>query len=205
MFDFNNIKETAGLKFVGYGINNNVVVTDVSAGENQNGTPFIQIQVKFDGAEDKDSTTLKLYMSPGAKDMSMKKILHMHQAINKLDLLKSRKFNTQQELAQGLKAMWMGRKFRLKLSGEEYMGVDKEGMPKIKVKLNIPFAPFAEACTQGAEFPMIADDATKLTFDKSNKYDYKPFDPSAGGYSAAPQASTGGFAPSASTDDDMPF
>ena len=195
MFDFNEVKETSSLKFVGYGVNNGVVVTDVTSGENQNGTPFIQINVKFKGADDKDSTTLKLYMSPGAKAISMKKLMHMHQSLNKLVHLKSRKFDTLNDISTGLKAMWVGREFRLKLAGEEYMGVDKDGLPKMKVKLNIPFAPFAEAAVHGAEFPAIADGDTKLVFTKSNKYDYAPYDPTKGDYKPSSPQSTGNFMP----------
>ena len=196
-FNFNEVKERKQLNFVGYDINDNVVVTDVVDGATQNGTPFIQINVMYEGADaTKDSTTLKLYMSPKAKDISMQKIMHMHQALNKLDLLKSRQMNTLQEVALALKAMWVGRKMRLKLTGEEYVGVDKEGNPKTKVKLNIPFAPFAESMQAGAEFAIAVD--TKLVFDKSNKYDYKPL--------AAPTTqASGGFAPPAGLNGEAPF
>ena len=195
-FNFGEVKERKQLSFVGYGVNDSVIITDVVSGATQTGTPFIQINVMFEGADAaKDSTTLKLYMSPKAKDISMQKIMHIHQAVNKLELLKSRNMSTLEEVAMALKAMWINKKLRLKLTGEEYVGVDKEGAPKTKVKLNIPFAPFAEAMQPGAEFAIAVD--TKLVFDKSNKYDYKPLD--------APAQATGGFTPPVGLADEAPF
>jgi len=177
MFDFNKVKEIKKLKFVGYGINEPVVVNDVTAGESQTGTPFIQINVKFEGDDDKNSTTLKLYMSPKAQEISMRKIMHMHQGLNKLTLLKALNAADLASLAASLKGMWINRKFRLKLAGEEYLGVDQTGYPKTKVKLNIPFPPFVEAMTPNAEYGMVGlSTDSKLMFDKSNKYDYKPLD-----------------------------
>jgi hypothetical protein len=205
MFDFSQVKDTPKLKFVGYGINAPVVVCDVTNGETASSTPFIQINVKFqEETDDSKSTTLKLYMSPKAQDISMKKIMHMHQAINKLDVLKSLKSNDLASLAASLKAMWINRPFRLKLSAEEYVGTDMQtGEPKTKIKLNIPFAPFAEAMTPNAEFKSIMNDSdSALTFDKSNKYDYKPLDAA-----SIPTQSSGGFTPPAVTgsEDNVPF
>jgi hypothetical protein len=177
MFDFNNVKETNKLKFVGYGINEPVVVSDVTSGENQNGTPFIQINVKFKDDVDTNSTTLKLYMSQGALDISMRKIMHMHQALNKKELLTNLNAKSLDDLAGSLKAMWINKEFRLKLAGKEYIGVDKtSGEPKTKVRLDIPFPPFAEALTKNAEYAHA--EKTALKFDKADKYDYKTLSPS---------------------------
>ena len=202
MFDFGKVKEDKKLKFVGYGINDAVVVSDVQAGSSQNGTPFIQINVKYDGDEDKNSTTLKLYMSPKAQEISMRKILHLHQAMNKKELLSKMTAPTLEVLATKLKGMWVNRKFRLKLAGEEYVGVAPDGTPKTKVKLNIPFPPFAEPMNGMAETPAVTE--TKLTFDKSNKYDYKALDASALAAQATPVTSSEAF-DSFPSDDSMPF
>ena len=201
MFDFNKVKEVSKLKFVGYGVNESVVVNDVTSGESQAGTPFIQINVKFEGDDDKNSTTLKLYMSPRAQEISMRKILHLHQSMNKKTLLNALNSATLADLAASLKALWINRTVRLKLAGEEYIGVDKDsGTPKTKVKLNIPFPPFAEAMTGNAEYPKM--DKTKLVFDKGNKYDYKPIDEAQVGEAMKSYTPADG---KPSEDDGMPF
>lgn len=201
MFDFNKVKEISPLKFVGYGVNEPVVVNDVISGESQAGTPFIQINVKFEGDDDKNSTTLKLYMSEKAQDISMRKILHLHQALNKKTLLNSLSSPTLASLASSLKAMWVNRPIRLKLSGEEYIGSDKDtGLPKTKVKLNVPFPPFAEALTMNAEYAKEAE--TKLTFDKKKKKDYKPITDAQVVDSIKSYTPAGG---TPSENDDMPF
>lgn len=178
MFDFNEVKEpsTRGkLKFVGYGINEDVVVSTVTSGKAQTGTDFIEVKVKFKDAPDTESTTLKLYFTAKSTKISMEKIMHIHAAVNKMSLLATRKMGSLEEVASTLNTLWVNRPFRLKLTGEEWPGTDNNtGLPKTKVKLNIPFVPFAEPITALAEKPAIKVEDTGLTFDKQNERDYKP-------------------------------
>jgi hypothetical protein len=175
MFNFTEVTDAPKLSFVGYGINEPVIVSNVEAGASEKGTPNLAIKLKFaTEKDDSNSTTIRLWFSEKAKAIGMRKIMHIHKALGKEETLKNLQAETLDQLAAALKVMWANKPMRIKLTGEEYMGVDKEGKQKVKVRLNVPFPPFAEALTEGAEKPKV--ETTSLTFDKSNSYDYKPLD-----------------------------
>ena len=171
MFDFNEIKE--GRRFVGFGINHSVTIVSVENGTSTNGVPFIQLNVKLTGDEDKNSTILKLYMSPKATNISMRKLMHINSAVGKIETLKKGKYEGIEDLALGLNHLWSDKKFRLKLFAEEYAGQDKDGNPKTKIRTTIPFTDFAEAIDPGADMHPIKDEDTQMRFSKKNPDDYK--------------------------------
>lgn len=212
MFDFGQVKESSPvLKFIGYGKNESVVVVNTEHGLTNNNVPFIDIFVKFKTAEDKDKTKIKLYMSAAAAPRSMQKIMHLHQAVNKMANIQARSFSNLGEMSDALNSMWAGREFRLKLVGKEYVGVDKEGSPKVKVKVELPLPPFAEAMSGMGEKPMVTADASKLKFDKANKWDYAVLSAEDArklahpGGSVAPQPAGPSFDSPNGLTDDMPF
>jgi len=172
MFNFENVSAERK-RFVGYDINHDVTIVSVEDGVSQLGKKFIQINVKLTGDEDDNSTILKMYMSEKAEKITMSKLMTIHSAVRKVDTLKDKKFKTLEEMSKGLNELWKGRRLRLKLQAEEWMGEDDAGNPKVRIRTSIPMRQFAEAIDSGAEMPPIADADTKLVFNKSNKWDYK--------------------------------
>lgn len=196
-FDFNEVKERKS--FVGYGINHSVTIIGVENGLSTNGNPFIQINFKNTGDGDDNATIQKLYMSDRAKNITMSKIMTIHSAVAKIEQLKNQKFNSIEELTSGLNSMWSGRKFRLKLQASEYLGEDKEGNEKIKIRTEIPMRDFAEAIDTGAEMFPIKDEDTQLKFDEKDKWDFKRYD------GAPPTPKTDGGSEDSLKKDDLPF
>lgn len=194
-FDFKEVKERS--PFVGYGITNSATIVKVTNAVSQNGKPFIQVDFKVTGEKDETASSQKFYMSDGAKNISMVKLMLIHQAVGKLETLKSQPFNSVEELASGLNSLWSGRKLRIKLSAREYLG-EKDGEPVIKVTSEVPIRDFVEAIDPGAEMFPITDDKTQLTFDEKNKYDWKRYE----GADAPTKSDTSG---SAEKEDDLPF
>ena len=174
-FNFNDVKvsESKGLSFVGYGINNDVTIVKVESDSPEGKSPYIDIYFKNTGDSDENATRLREFLSEKAMPYTMKKILQLNNAIVKEEMLKSKSFTSPQDMAAGLTSMWAGKRLRLKLNGEEYMGIDKDGNDKVKTRVSIPMNFFCEAITPDAEFPQISDENSKLTFDKNNPYDYK--------------------------------
>ena len=195
-FNFSEVevKENSGnsLKFVGYGINNSVEVVKVEGDAPEGKSPFIDIFFKNTGDDDDNSTRIREFLSPGAMPYTMKKVMQLNNAMIKGDALKSKNFSSAQEMAESLSSMWKGKSLRLKLSAEEYEGVDKNGEPKIKTRVSIPMFNFCEAISDGAEYVQISDDNTKLEFDRNNVHDYKPL-------------ATSDSKPEQSSKDDLPF
>ena len=120
--------------FVGYGITDDVTIVNVEDGVSQNGNEFVQLKVKRTGDPDDNSTILKMYMSERAQGISMRKIMNIHRAVDKEDTLKSKSFGNTKELADGLNAMWSGRRFRLKLSASEYEMENEAGEMVTKLR-----------------------------------------------------------------------
>jgi hypothetical protein len=104
----------------------------------------------------------------------MRTILHLHNSVSKEGLLKAKNFNSNEELARFLDDNWRNKPIRLKLKGEEYLGQDRDGNPKVKVKIALPFAPFAEPMNGTAETPSVAKENSKLTFNKGSINDFLP-------------------------------
>lgn len=192
-FDFNEVKEMG--KFVGYGINHDVTIIGVKNGTSANGVPFIEISFKPTGEKDDNPTTQKVYMSDQAKNISMVKLMNIHQAVGKLDAIKGKAFNTVEELAAGLNSLWSGRRLRLKLSAREWLG-EKDGKPAIRVSSELPIRDFCEAIEPGGEMFPIKDADTQLVFDEQDKWDWKRYE---GEVPGADPGST------KTDDDDLPF
>jgi hypothetical protein len=176
-FDFKNAKENEKRSFVGYGINNDVTIISVESGASQTGTPFIQVNLKNTGDEDTNATIQKMYITDKSKGITMGKIMHIHSAISKIDAIRAQNFSTLEDMAAGLNKLWSGKRLRLKLQASEYEGVDEDGMPKTKIRTELPMRDFAEAIVKGGEMFVITDDKTQLKWDKKNKWDYKRLKP----------------------------
>jgi len=200
MFNFKNVSVDRP-SFVGYGINHDVTIVGVESGNSQKGTEFIQLNVKKTGDSDDNATILKMYFTIKAQPITMRKIMGIHAAVAKLELLKSKSFNSTKELADSLNAMWKGKRFRLKLQGSEYVLETEEG-PVIKTRTEIPMRNFTEAIMGDAERAPISDADTKLTFDKNDKWDFRRL-------SAEDLAKVGGTpnetGNDSKKDDDLPF
>lgn len=172
--DFNFENVSAGRnKFVMMGINHDVTIVGVESGKSQTGKDYIQINTKLTGDSDDNTTKLKIWITDKARKSSMSKIMAIHSAVSKIAVLKDKNFKDVKTMAAGLNDLWSGKRLRLKLQGEEWIGEDADGNSKTKIRTSIPMWDFVEAIDSGAEMYPIADANTQLKFDKENKWDYK--------------------------------
>jgi len=177
MIDFSGVKEEGKkLSWVGYGISENVVFSSINLGESSNGKPRIEMKIKFDGSDDSSSTNLYLYLSENAIPYTMKNILSIQKRLSSEAALRANSFADNAALVAFLSSQWIGdgKKFRIKLKGEEYVGTDKEGNPAVKIRVSVPYGDFIESMNPFSEAPAIlAESDTKLKFSKGDKYDFQ--------------------------------
>jgi len=172
MFNLNEVQENVGGGnglYIYPGVKN-VTINGWSHDVNANGKPFVEVELTTVEAmkEGKENASKKFqfYMSDAASVRSMEKIKHIVTKVTTAD-----KITSQPDIAaftQMLNNITKGKSLRVKFSGEEY---EYNGEVKEAARINLP--PFAEAINQGAEYPPVADADTKLTFDKTNQYDFK--------------------------------
>ena len=150
----------SGSKYMSVGINDNVALEAIEAGESSKGTPFIE--VFFSKGEDSLAKD-KFYMSEKAQEKSQQKLIHL--LVDGLGVDRD-KVDAAGEAATSLEdyakklnvLIPKGNLFRMKFSGEEY---DSAGTTKVAKR--ITFIPFCEAMSVSP---------TKLKYDQKNKYDY---------------------------------
>lgn len=161
-FNTKNTKETSGSKWIAPGVENDVVIMNVMgvAPEGER-SPFIEFTFKKSTSEDDDNTKTRFYMTEKSSEMSMKKILHLCTKVVKRAQIDALTANSVEEYGALLNRLIAGKHLRLKFLGEEYINAKSE--VKIKPVLGLPT--FAEAIMEGAEYPAVANSATKLTFD----------------------------------------
>ena len=171
-FNFSEVKDSGNAKkFVGYGINDDVTIVSVESGVTDKSVDYLDIKFKITGDEDENATRIREFLSEKGTEYVMRKLLQVNNAVAKKEALTGQNFSSTDEMASKLNALWSGRRLRLKLSGEEYEGVDAAGEPKIKTRVKMPLFSFTEAIMEGAEYPVVTE--TKLEFNKNSEYDFK--------------------------------
>lgn len=104
----------------------------------------------------------RLFLSEGAMPISLKNVKHVL-ITNFADAdLKKITATTHKDLLLKMTNALVGKEWRMKFCGEEY--VNKDG--NLRVRTTVGFAPFAESLS-------IPDAETALRYDESNKYDLK--------------------------------
>jgi len=171
MFNLNEVKENVGGNglYIYPGVRN-VTINGWSAGTSQNGKDFIEVELTTVEAmkEGKENASKKFqfYMSEAAKDRSLSSIKHIVTKVTTSDKITNA--SDLNGFAAMLNSISKGKSLRVKFTGEEY-----EYNGEIKEAARIGLAPFAEAINSGADYDVVADADTKLTFDKNNQNDFK--------------------------------
>jgi hypothetical protein len=172
MFNLNEVKEggngNAGL-YIYPGVKE-VVVKGWTTGSSASGTPLVEVELvtleAFNAKTENASKKFSFYLSDKAKDASMSKIKHIVTKVTKEANIKA--VSTAQEFVDMLNFLTVNKSLRMKFIGEEY---EYNGEIKSAARIGLPA--FAEAINPGAEYEPVEASATKLTFDKTNQYDYK--------------------------------
>lgn len=153
------------------GIRHNVIIAKWAQGKSSLGTPFIAVHlVTKEGKEaNVEPKAFEFYVSPAAMEMSLQKIKHIVTKVTTVKAWESKEPANLEEMIEHLNDISKGESLRMKFTGEEY----KNSAGDIKEAARIGLPDFAEAIQEGAEHPPVADEDTKLTFDKNNKYDFK--------------------------------
>lgn len=160
-FNTKTVKETTGSKWIAPGVENDIVIMNVMgvAPEGER-APFIEFTFKKAASEDEDNTKIRFYMTEKSSEMSMKKILHLATKVVKREQIDALTAGSVEEYGALLNRLIGGKHLRLKFLGEEY--VNSKSEVKIKPVLGLPG--FAEAIMEGAQYPVVANNATKLVF-----------------------------------------
>lgn len=151
----------SGSKYMSVGINDNVALEIIEAGESSKGTPFLEV---FFSKGDESTAKDKFYMSENAQEKSQQKLIHLlvdglgvsRDAVDAAGEAATSLANYAKRLTDLIPKNQL---FRMKFSGEEY---DSAGTTKVAKRIN--FIPFAEAMSVSP---------SKLKYDQANKYDYK--------------------------------
>ena len=165
MFNTKNTKETTGSKWIAPGVENDIVISNVTGylPAEAERAPFLEFTFRKASSTDEDATKIRFYMSEKSSEMSMKKVLHLATKVVKRTQIDAITANSVEEYGALLHKLIVGKHLRLKFLGEEY--VNSKNEVKVKPVLGLPS--FAEAVMEGAEYPVVMDNATKLTYDST--------------------------------------
>lgn len=169
LFNFGEVetKEEVGggnsQKYIYPGIRHEVVIKSVKEGSPEGKSPYVELEMYTKDGGPETARSFKFYTSKGDIAKTMEKIKHI-----------ATKVATQEEVTAAknvddLRDILKGKKLRMKFTGEQW----KNESGEIKERALIGLPPFAEAIEDGAAYPAVANEDTKLTFDKTNKYDFK--------------------------------
>lgn len=175
LFSNENVEEKTGGqgKYIYPGIYDNIIIKEVTSGTSKNkGTPYVQVSMYTEDGGENNSKEFEFYMTENAADMSKSKLKHIATKVAKAEEFNSIKANNIDEYAQALDKIMKGKRLRMKFTGEQYENA--QGDVKDVAKIGLPV--FAEAIEEGAEYPPVSKEDSKLTFDKNNQWDYKKLD-----------------------------
>lgn len=156
-------------KYIYGGIYHNIVISDVKSGESANGIPYVEVTMHTKEGGVEAARSFNFYFSEAAAKVSMSKLKHISTKIVTLQQFEEINATSSSELAEALRELLKGESLRVKFTSEEYINQSGE----VKERANLGLPDFAEAIQEGAEYPVIADEDTKLTYDKTDKYDHK--------------------------------
>lgn len=163
MYNTSGVNETVDFKRLRPGIENKVVIENIMGFEPGAGrSPYLEFNLRKPEATAEDGTRLRFYMSEKSTPMSMKKIIHIATKCIKRSSLDAIKADSLEEYGAMLNKLLRNRSLRIMFSPEEY----KNAKGVIGIKPGIGLPDFAEAINEGAEYPAVADNATKLVYDQ---------------------------------------
>lgn len=160
-------KKGNGQQYIYGGVYNKVNIKSVKA--NSDKTPYIAIEMFTDEGGADTSREFRFYFTEKAAPVSMSKLKHIATKVVTEAEFEAIVANDVHDLARQLSDLIRGGKLRMKFTAEQYE--NNNGEVKDRPLIGLP--PFAEAIMPGAEYPVVADDKTELTYDKNNQYDYK--------------------------------
>lgn len=167
LFDFSKVEEKSegggNQKYIYPGVKHHVTIKNLSEGTSPNGTPFYEIEMYTKEGGPETAKAFRMYLSEKARPYTLSNIKHIATKITteeKLNAVKS---------FDDLRDLLKGESLRMMFYGEEY----KNSNGEIKEKAVIGIPRFAEAIQEGAEEAPVADEDTKLVFDKENRHHFK--------------------------------
>lgn len=177
MFSTKNVQETVAgggnnQTYIYGGVYHDVRIKDVMVHTAGTGTKALRIEMYTkDGGAD-TARAFDFYFSEKSAKIQMAKLKHITTKVAKEAEFEAIEANNLDELAAGLKPLLKGKRLRMKFNAEQYQNQNGE----VKDRPTIGLPDFAEAIVEGAEHSPVADEDTKLVYDKNNEYDYKKLD-----------------------------
>ena len=157
MFGGQDVQEISKPKYIRPGIHE-VTIKSVKGENNQNGNPVITFSLYLKDGDAEATTDFRFYLSEKAATMSYKKIRHIFTKVVKDADYLSSTASSIEELGEVYNSKLAGKSLRIKFNGEGY--VKQDGNTGLRASIGLP--EFAEAISDGAEYPAVAE--TKLVF-----------------------------------------
>ena len=186
MFGGQDVQEVNKPKYIRPGIHE-VTIKSVKGENNQNGNPVITFSFYLKDGDAEATTDFRVYLSEKAAIMSYKKIRHIFTKVVKDTDYLSSTASSIEELGEVYNSKLAGKSLRIKFNGEGY--VKQDGTTGVRASIGLP--EFAEAISDGAEYPAVAE--TKLVFNQDRDVKQVAKLPDADSFTTAP------------VKDDLPF
>lgn len=162
-FNTGNVTEVSSSKYLRAGIENKVIIDNIKGEQPEGSSPFIEFTFRKSEGTSEDGTRVRFYTSEKAVKRSMQKILHLATKVVKRAQIDALNASSTEEYGAMLNKLLRNKALRIMFSPEEYQ--NSKGEIKIKPALGLP--EFAEAISEGAETPPVADADTKLVYNES--------------------------------------
>ena len=180
MFSTNQASDKAskGSQYLKPGIHNDVTIGSIKGVTPQSGAPYLELSFYKTESGPDFSTSVKFFMNEkstqdpnkaGGLATSLSKLKHLGTKVMTADALGAIGGATVEEYGENLNKALSGKRLRMKFVGNEYVNNSQE--TKIQTTLGLP--DFAEAIVPGAEYPVVPDNQTALTFDPNSPKDMK--------------------------------
>lgn len=163
------VKTGNNQQYIYGGIYHNVIIADVTKGVFKNGTESLRLKMHTKEGGEQAVKEFDFYFSEAAVKMSKTKLKHIATKVTKAANFDNMPANSLDEYIQNYAKLVKGKELRMKFIAEQYL--NSNGEVKDAAKIGLP--EFAEATQTGAEYAPVADEDTKLVYDKNNEYDYK--------------------------------
>jgi len=152
-----------------------VKVKGVNFGKAGTGTPYIAPELYTLSGGPEKSSELRMYISSNNEFIVQGQITHMASKMVTYDEMNEalKGADTTEQIAKALNDLLKGKKFRIKLGGEEYINGSGAKKDRVRLLLANDTNPFAEAIEDGAEYGAVDAENSVLTYDKNNPYDFK--------------------------------
>lgn len=161
-----------GQQYIYGGVYHKVIISDVKKHTTNSGKDCLRITMHTEEGGPTASKDFDFFFTESAVAISKSKLKHIATKVAKEATFTNMPANSLDEYIANYGKIVKGKTLRMQFNAEEYLNSNNE----VKSAARIGLPDFAEATQPGAEYPPIADEDTKLFFNKENSWQYKEVD-----------------------------